>query len=623
MHLIKSYCKTLAQALLFWLLFFGLQRGIFLFYHAPLTFKSSFFDILFSFIVGFKLDFTAACYILTIQGLIILFGLISGWKFFEKFNAVVWWIGLILSSIIATIDFELFSSWNAKLNYKVMQYIGEPVAIVSFVSMNKIIFLTILCIAMIFMGYYLRSYIQKRFFAHKDNRKSSWKEKVVLLIGWLFIQVVLILGIRGGWQEIPINPSSITVTRNYALNNAAVNSSWNLLYTFIENRNNLKTNPYKVLPDGHADRIVKDLFSRSKDTTVSIFNFKNNKPNIVFILMEGVNANVLAHHNLNRSYAPFLDSILLQSYYFERSYSTGFRTDQGVPAVLSGYPSQPYTSIVTQTNKVIQLPCIVSSFKKQGYEAQFVYGGESEFDNMKNYLVHNKFDYIIDVKDFDRNIITQKLGVSDKHVFDKMLEMNKGRKKPLLSMILTQSTHEPYDIVENKMVFDESKRYLNAVRYLDRCLGDFFHRAKREPWFANTVFIISSDHAHLHPNNYSPSEVERFHTPMLIYSPLLKPGYIGYRDSAVFNQTDIPSTLFHQLHWKSNQFEWSKNHFNPYQKKFAFCTYVNGHLFIEDSISAGYEYRFMRPSSVPKGMEHPTQKGWAILQKVMDQYLAY
>ena len=201
--------------------------------------------------------------------------------------------------------------------------------------------------------------------------------------------------------------------------------------------------------------------------------------------------------------------------------------------------------------------------------------------------------------------------------------MNKKKKGPIFSLILTQSTHEPYDIKENKYVFDEAKRYLNAVRYLDQCLGDFFDRAKKEPWYSNTIFIITSDHAHLHPNNYAPSEVERFHTPMLIYSPLLKPGYIGYRDSAIFNQTDIPSTLFHQLKWKSKQFEWSKNHFNPYQKKFAFCTYVNGHLFIEDSISAGYEYRFMRPSSVQKGSERPTQKGWAILQKVMDQYLTY
>ena len=108
MFLIKSYCKNLAQALLFWLIFFGIQRAIFLFYHWQRTFESSFIDIVYSYLIGFKLDFTATCYILTLQGIILLFVHLSRWKFFNKIDSGLNLVLIFFSSIIATIDLELF-----------------------------------------------------------------------------------------------------------------------------------------------------------------------------------------------------------------------------------------------------------------------------------------------------------------------------------------------------------------------------------------------------------------------------------------------------------------------------------------------------------------------------------
>ena len=59
---------------------------------------------------------------------------------------------------------------------------------------------------------------------------------------------ILILGLRGGLREIPINQSDAYFSQNQVLNVAGVNSMWNMGNVFFQNTNNLKTNPSSLPP---------------------------------------------------------------------------------------------------------------------------------------------------------------------------------------------------------------------------------------------------------------------------------------------------------------------------------------------------------------------------------------
>lgn len=509
------------------------------------------------------------------------------------------------------------------MNYKILPFLEKPHLMVQNIGWLQWFYFLFMFSGFCIVAYYIWKKIVRpeQFWSvlEQENRNG----KPAFFIATIFCLVLLGVGMRGGLQQIPINPSTAFHHVKFDYNYAALNSVFNLMYNVYENREVLHTNPYKMLPDDEAAQRVQSLYSISKDTCVKIFNLPRQNPNVVFIVMEGINANALQHHGAAKSYMPYLDSLIKQGLYFDACYATGFRTDQGLPALLSGYPSQPHTSIVTQINKLQHLPTITSYFHKRKYQSLFCFGGEPEFGNIKSYLIHNKFKRITAIEDFPFVARTQQLGVPDEIVLDTFLNQLNRFRKPFFAMCLTQSTHEPYDIPCNKWTLSDEKRYAHACRYLDSSLQHFMEKAKHQKWFKQTIWIITADHAHIHPYNYEPGSLERFHIPFLILSPYLKPMYIDTSMHPVIDQTDIPMTLLRQLNYRPVGFKWSKNYFNPYQQKFTFSTFINGHIFKNDTSLTGFEYRFMKWKDVPDSSMNETKYGMSMLQRIMQEYLAY
>ena len=95
---------------------------------------------------------------------------------------------------------------------------------------------------------------------------------------------------------------------------------------------------------------------------------------------------------------PRFDSLARQGILFTNMYASGDRSAKGIVAILSGYPAQPTTSIITIPTKTASLPSLPRTFKAQGYHNSFYYGGETEFSNIKSYLLQQGFEKIIDYK---------------------------------------------------------------------------------------------------------------------------------------------------------------------------------------------------------------------------------
>lgn len=492
-----------------------------------------------------------------------------------------------------------------------------PDQVLAATGTTKIIMGIVFIMLHFFIGKYL---LDKIVFQHKLSFKKNWTSLIVFTLLSAFL---IIVGIRGGLQQIPINQSVAYYSKNNTLNVAGVNPLWNFMNVLVQNKKYLNVNPYLKLDIDLADKYVEDLFFIEKDTTIQLFEIE--KPNFVFLILEGVNANVFKTFGNQENISPFMDSLFQESYLFTNMYSSGFRSDQGLVALLGGFPPAPVSSIASQPEKFMQLPSFIEKLHEVNYSSSFFTGVEPEFGNLKSYLVSNGFLKLIDIKDFPSQQRTQNLGVPDEFLFQKFTEEMKAPKEPFFSMVFTSTTHEPYDMPFNKNISDERQKYLNTVSYLDSVLVKSIHEWKKRDWYKNTIFILTSDHAHLHPGQYDVDVNARYHIPFAIFGEALKQEFVGKQNLNIYSQVDIPKSILAQLNLSNEDFVWSKNMMNPYSKPFAFYTFVEGYVLKTDQCNNGWEYRYDKPVQFVETDDSTfcQQQGQAFLQKLYDIYLAY
>lgn len=146
---------------------------------------------------------------------------------------------------------------------------------------------------------------------------------------------------------------------------------------------------------------------------------------------------------------PEIDKLNQEGWAFERLYATGTRSVRGIEAVIIGFTPTPSRAVVKLDKSQKDFFTIASLLKRQGYETQFIYGGESHFDNMKSFFLGNGFSQIVDFDDIDSPEFVASWGASDGDVFNQAdHELNKLHRqdKPFFSFIFTSSNHDPFEI---------------------------------------------------------------------------------------------------------------------------------------------------------------------------------
>jgi phosphoglycerol transferase MdoB-like AlkP superfamily enzyme len=283
----------------------------------------------------------------------------------------------------------------------------------------------------------------------------------------------------------------------------------------------------------------------SPDVLGAFFKKSNSLPNMVFILVEGLGKDFSGENAPLGSFTPFLDSLATKSLYFENFLSEGGRTFAVLPSMFGSLPfaKEGFNEMAENMPNHISL---MSILRKQGYKTSFYYGGNSDFDNMKMMLNKGGIDQIIDEATFENGYskIPGKEGFSwgydDKSLFKKYFKANpETETKPKLQILLTVSTHSPF-LIENQGIYldkfedrmiklgfsseqkTQKRAYNNmfsTVLYADESLQYFFEKYKTRPDFENTIFIITGDHRM--PELPATTKIDRFHVPLIIYSPLL------------------------------------------------------------------------------------------------------
>ena len=314
---------------------------------------------------------------------------------------------------------------------------------------------------------------------------------------------------------------------------------------------------YRTMPQSEADRILQtmgmqrrplsDLSAQAlKGAANHAWPFTRRPRNVVLISVESLSASFLGAYGDSRGLTPRLDALAKQGLLFSHAYATGTRTVRGLEALSLGTPPVPGQAIVRRPQNE-HLATLGEVLGAQGFKPYFFYGGYGYFDNMNAYFGGNGYK-VIDRTDMDkRTIVFENVwGVADEVLFSQALStLDEGRAQsnPFFAHIMTTSNHRPYTYPAGRIDIPSPGGRLGAVKYTDFAIGDFIDRARAQPWFKDTLFIIVADHgASVAGKTKLP--LDGYRIPLIFFAPdLLKPGVY----EPLVSQLDLAPTIVELL----------------------------------------------------------------------------
>ena len=388
--------------------------------------------------------------------------------------------------------------------------------------------------------------------------KRRWSAAVCLIL----CSGLLILPIRGGVGVSTMNLSRSYFSPDTRLNHAAVNPLFSFLYSATHQQDFGKQ--FRYFKDNEAEAVLKAIQDATtlpdSDTALPpLIRDGVDKPDIYIVILESFSSHIVPSLG-GAEVAVRLDSVAMGGWSWTECYASSFRTDRALPAILSGYPGQPTTSIMKFASKTENLPSLPSELKKAGYELRYYYGGDINLTGMNTYLVSAGFDNIISDKDFPLYDRLSKWGVPDHLLFARHLSDIRKMKEngsPRFTVIQTSSSHEPFDVPYQSCHADKR---LNAFAYTDHHTGEWLEAMKRNPRWDRTLVVLVADHFAVWPDNLT-DQGARHHIPLVITGGALNgaPQVIGDPVS----QTDIAATLLGALGLDRSKFIFSNDLFSP------------------------------------------------------------
>jgi phosphoglycerol transferase MdoB-like AlkP superfamily enzyme len=611
---VANKLKWLAGYVGFWVVCFALFRTIFLLFH--FDGKASMLEVLCSNVYGFSLDVSTACYA---TALLLLIRFVIGFtKFKTAFNRIAKiYTGVLLAmvTLLNMIDVNLYHVWQSKLNTLALSYAKYPDEV--FASSSNMYSVGVLLLyIMVFIVLFLL--YQKLFFYHTIilNKYTSYVTAFLLSVA------LVIIGIRGGVQNYPIDKSWAYYSNNNSLNNASLNSAWNAIQLLAVPT--LDSNTYNYMTQAKCDSVINRLHNYITNETQIEYIVNTPKPNVLLLFWESCGADVIAPLGGEKNVTPYFSELCNEGLLFTNFYSTGFRTDQGLVATLSGFPAQPLTRIIEEHSKFDKLPNLISSFKKQAYTSNYYYGGRSQFANTSTYLLAAGIDKVVDEQQFV-GVKRTHWGVYDSFLFDYMLKDIGESKQPFFHTAATITSHEEFDAKVTPHFTpanDVYNGYRNTMRYTDSCIYNFVQRAKQTKWYANTLILIVADHGHQLPKGRPYNGIEMHHIPFLITGGALSKNYKGKTNDNYGSHVAIASTLLHQLKMDRKAYTYSKNLIDNTQNHFAYYAHDDGFGYVSSKNKSIYSHtsKALLYNSTPRDSHNVLLTNQALLQKIMYDY---
>lgn len=603
--------KFLLLYFLFWVLWFQLTRLLFLVYNYSASKELSATEKALSFVYGLRMDLSVAAYFLVPVCLFVVAGLFI--PLFRKplIYKIYSYLLLFFVLLITIADLEVYKSWGFRIDATPLRYLQSPKEAWASISHLPVFFILLVFLVI----YFLLCLLVNKLIRSRIHWLANHDKKLGSALVLIVFTALLIIPIRGGLQLTPMNQSMVYYSKNNFANITALNATWNFLSGVVEGSST--DNPYNYLDLKKANSIVDSLY-QSQDKTDVILKTAN--PNVIIIIWESFTKKATETLVEGKEITPRFNELKKQGIYFSNIYSSGDRTDKGLAAVLSSYPALNNFSIIRYPRKSVGVPTLAGFFRDRKYRTSFYYGGETEFANIKSYLLQSRFDRLTDKNNFASSDLNSKWGAHDGKVAEKITKDLQTETSPFFVSWLTLSSHEPFETPLEPYFRkeDNQTKFANAMHYTDGVIYDFVEHCSRQSWWQNTLLIIVADHGH---HMIPPSTtIDNFKIPMLwLGGALNKQGVVIGK---MASQIDLASSLTSQLNPGFRFSVFGKNIFDSTSKPWAYFSFNNGFGLMQPRGSFVFDNVGKQLSAqIGSITERDIDAGKAMQQKTYQDYL--
>ena len=433
----------------------------------------------------------------------------------------------------------------------------------------------------------LLTWVIYRLYCQTGLRKSDyrwWHYDLVMLLSLAGLAPFVVAGIRGGFATA-VRPITISNANQYV--NRPVEAALVLNTPFSLYRTIGKA--VFVVPDYYASEAEMAAVYSPIHQPLATDSCAFTKKNVVVLIVESFGREYIGALNTTldnsqyKGYTPCVDSLIAKSVSFSRSFCNGRKSIDGMPSILSSIPMfvEPFFLTPASMNHVSGIARLLAD---EGYQTAFFHGAQrgsmgfqafSRATGFQEY--YGREDYNQDKRfggdrDFDGT-----WAIWDEPFLQYYATKMSDMKEPFMTAVFTASSHHPYVVPdEYKDTYPEEGIVIHkCIRYTDMAIGKFFEKASHEPWFNNTIFVLTSDHTNLSDHAYYQTDLGGFCSPIIIFEPGNAERQPEIQDK-IAQQIDILPTVMGMLHYKKPYFAFGIDLFNTPEEETWAVNYLNG-----------------------------------------------
>ena len=393
----------------------------------------------------------------------------------------------------------------------------------------------------------------------------------------LYLSVV---GIRGGFAH-STRPITLSNAAAYATDPKDVNIVLNTPFAF------LRTLQVKVIK--RMDYFKTDAELNAVYTPLHPAGIKDSmdKKNVVIFILESFSKEFFGYYNKDlddgkyKGYTPFLDSLLGQSLAFKYSLANGRKSIDAMPSVLCGIPSIEVPYVLSQySNDKVQ--GLANVLRQSGYYTAFFHGAPNGSMGFQAFAKTTGFNDYYGMTEYGNDDDFDGLwGIWDEPFLQYYADKQSSFKQPFFTTLFTVSSHHPYVLpAQYEDTFKGGKLEIyRTIQYTDYALRKYFEKVSKMPWFKNTLFVFTADHAsaQIHFDKFNTSS-GFFDIPVFYYEP--GNDWHEYRQESC-QQTDIMPSILSYLHYDKPFLAFGRNVFDKTSIPFAFNYLNNNYQYFE------------------------------------------
>ncbi|WP_159636058.1 LTA synthase family protein [Sphingobacterium composti Ten et al. 2007 non Yoo et al. 2007] len=397
-------------------------------------------------------------------------------------------------------------------------------------------------------------------------QKVSWLFYSIQIVAFLFTIFLFIGGVRGGWAH-STRPITLSNAGDYVKSPEEMNIVLNTPFSMLKTLKAISLKEVHYFSDEELENIYP-VIHQPKDSA------SFNKLNVVVFILESFGKEHIGALNRDinngtyKGYTPFLDSLIGESYTFTRSFANGRKSIDALPSVITGIPSvgEPFVLSIYSGNKTTS---IAKLLRDEGYETAFFHGAPNGSMGFSAYTQLAGIEHYYGKNEYNNDADFDGIwGIWDEpfmqFMADKIVEMP----QPFFAGFFSLSSHHPFKVPEkyNGKFPKGPLEVHEPIGYTDYALKQFFAKASKMPWFDNTLFVITADHATVsHLPEYHTS-ANAFAIPIVFYYP---GGELKGESDKLIQQIDIMPTVMNYLNYPKPYFAFGFDAFDTNRNNFV------------------------------------------------------